>query len=152
MHRGPTRPQVAVLPQSRAKYEAYNGSNPNFSTAIKLPNGTSDPTLAAQDVTLRFPKAPKVATNHAGTGLGAKWQLLTGPRQAIYALARKSYFAEKSLGLRKGSGEFLHTENVMLVDGQGRLRGVYNATLPADIGRAMADITVLLRERYTESP
>lgn len=57
--------------KSSAKYEAYNGTNSSFSTAIKLPNGTSDPLLAAQDVTLRIPKNPKVASTHAGTGLGA---------------------------------------------------------------------------------
>ena len=57
--------------KTSAKYEAYNGTNPSFSTAIKLPNGNSDPILAAQDVTLRLPKSPKGASSHAGTGLGA---------------------------------------------------------------------------------
>lgn len=74
-----------------------------------------------------------------------KWHLLTGERQAIYTLARTSYFAEKSLGLKKGTNDFLHTENMLLVDGAGRLRGVYNATLALDAERAIGDIRVLLR-------
>ncbi len=52
-------------------YEAYNGTNASFSTAINLMGTISDPTLAAQDVTFRIPRNPKAATTHAPTGLGA---------------------------------------------------------------------------------
>ena len=53
-----------------ASYEAYNGTNPNFSTAINLMGRISDPVLAAQDVSFRIPRNPKVAATHAATGLG----------------------------------------------------------------------------------
>lgn len=76
-----------------------------------------------------------------------KWHLLTGPQAAIYALARQSYFAEKRLGLQKGPDEFLHTENMLLVDRKGRIRGMYNATLMADADKALEDVAVLLLER-----
>jgi hypothetical protein len=56
--------------KASAKYEAYNGTNASFSTAIQLPNGTSDPILGEQDATLRLPKSPKEATSHTGTSLG----------------------------------------------------------------------------------
>jgi hypothetical protein len=52
-------------------YEAYNGTNANFSTAINLMGTISDPTLAAQDITFRIPRNPTAATTHAATGLGA---------------------------------------------------------------------------------
>ncbi len=55
---------------SSPKYEAYNGSNPSFSTAINLMGVISNPTLRAQDVTLRIPKNPTVAAVHSATGLG----------------------------------------------------------------------------------
>jgi protein SCO1/2 len=71
-----------------------------------------------------------------------RWHLLTGDRDQIYALARQSYFVEKSLGQTKPN-EFIHTENVVLVDGEGRLRGIYNATLPLEVERMIADIRVL---------
>ena len=44
------------------------------------------------------------------------WHLLTGDKNKIYNLARKSYFAEEELGLNKSSNEFLHTEMVFLID------------------------------------
>ena len=63
-------------------------------------------------------------------GIKAKnWFFLTGGKNEIYRLARRSYFAEKDLGYTKDSTEFLHTEHVVLVDSNFRLRGIYNATL-----------------------
>ncbi|MGZ3456406.1 MAG: SCO family protein [Polyangiales bacterium] len=75
-----------------------------------------------------------------------KWQLVTGDVAAIYDLARTSYFAEKQIGLKKGSNEFLHTENMLLVDRHGHLRGIYDATLPAEAARVIEDIATLKSE------
>lgn len=72
-----------------------------------------------------------------------KWHLLTGNKEEIYDLARKSYFAEKEIGLQKEKNEFLHTENVFLIDKQGYIRGVYNATLALDVENLVKDIRVL---------
>jgi len=72
-----------------------------------------------------------------------KWHLLTGPQEAIYNLARQSYFAEKEIGLDKSSDEFLHTENFILVDSKGRIRGVYNGTLALEMTRLITDIKTL---------
>lgn len=73
-----------------------------------------------------------------------QWHLLTGNTEEIYHLARKSFFAEKEIGLSKTSREFLHTENFILVDGKGRIRGVYNGTLPLEMIRLKEDIQTLL--------
>lgn len=73
-----------------------------------------------------------------------QWHLLTGDTEEIYELARKSFFAEKEIGLNKSSDEFLHTENFILVDGLGRIRGVYNGTLPIEMSRLQRDIETLL--------
>ena len=56
---------------SNPLYEPYDGTNPNFSTAINLMGMVSDPDLAEQDVTLRIPRHPTVAATHAATGFGA---------------------------------------------------------------------------------
>ena len=79
--------------------------------------------------------------------VSGKWHLLTGERESIYTLARRSYFAEKQPGFIKNSSEFLHTENMLLIDRHGRIRGIYNATLPVDADRAIEDIRLLKRER-----
>ena len=75
------------------------------------------------------------------------WHLLTGEKSEIYRLARRSYFVEKDLGFTKDSTEFLHTEHVVLVDPQLRLRGVYNATLKPDILQLQRDVAQLLNEK-----
>jgi hypothetical protein len=57
-------------PEGNALYEPYNGSNPSFSTKIRLMGVESDPDLLAQDLTFRIPKNPKVNSTHSATGLG----------------------------------------------------------------------------------
>ena len=76
-----------------------------------------------------------------------QWSLLTGDKEAIYTLARKSFFAEESIGFTKDSNEFLHTEHFILVDQKGRIRGIYNGTLPLDADQCIEDIRALLAEK-----
>jgi protein SCO1/2 len=78
------------------------------------------------------------------------WKLLTGPREAIYRLARKGFFAGDSTGLTSTSDEFLHTENVILTDGKRRIRGVYNGTLRVEMDRLHEDILMLRREKISD--
>jgi protein SCO1/2 len=66
-----------------------------------------------------------------------RWLLLTGNAATVTRLAREFYFADDG---RLPSGSLLHTEKVLLVDGAGRLRGVYNGTVPFDIDRLIGDI------------
>lgn len=74
-----------------------------------------------------------------------QWHLVTGSRQAIYQLARQSYFVERQAGLSKDSTQFLHSEHCLLVDGKGRLRGIYNGTLALEMERLTEDIRLLLQ-------
>lgn len=74
-----------------------------------------------------------------------KWHLLTGDKKAIYNLARRSYFAEEELGFTKDSTEFLHTEHLILVDPNRRIRGIYNGTVPLEIDKLISDIKSLLK-------
>jgi protein SCO1/2 len=72
------------------------------------------------------------------------WSLLTGPKEMIYNLARKSFFAEESIGYNKDSKEFLHTEHFILVDQKGRIRGIYNGTIPLEADQCIEDIREIL--------
>lgn len=74
------------------------------------------------------------------------WQFLTGSKSDIYALARKSYFAEEDIGFSKDSTEFLHTEHFILVDKTKRIRGIYNGTLQLEMQQLLADIKTLQNE------
>ena len=73
------------------------------------------------------------------------WHLLTGPQGVTYTLARQSYFAEDEIGFNRDSTDFLHTEHLLLIDGQQHIRGVYNGTLQLETDRLSEDIGLLLK-------
>ncbi len=75
-----------------------------------------------------------------------KWWLLTGNQPDIYKLARQSYFADDAAGFTKGSNDFLHTENVVLIDTKGRIRGVYNGSLQLEMENLISHIKLLETE------
>ena len=74
-----------------------------------------------------------------------KWHLLTGSKEDLYGISRKGYFA---ISYEPDLSEygFIHTENVVLVDKDRRLRGIYNGTKPHEINRLIEDINVLKKE------
>ena len=73
-----------------------------------------------------------------------RWHLLTGERSTIYALGRSAYFIEESLGLEKNPDDFLHTENMVLLDRSRRIRGVYNGVNKASVSQLTKDAQALL--------
>lgn len=75
--------------------------------------------------------------------VSGKWHLLTGDRDQIYNLGRNSYFVEEDLGLEKDNDDFLHTENMILVDQNGYIRGIYNGLNQASMTQLIEDIQSL---------
>ncbi len=71
-----------------------------------------------------------------------KWNLVTGDKKQIYALARKSYLAVKTDG-NGDQYDMIHTENFMLIDKKRQIRGFYDGTLTEDIDRLLEDIETL---------
>ncbi|AJA68525.1 MULTISPECIES: SCO family protein [Myroides] len=55
------------------------------------------------------------------------WNLVTGDKRDIYYIARNSYLAVKT-GSPEEMYDMVHTENFILVDGNGRIRGFYDGT------------------------
>ncbi|MGB8191878.1 MAG: SCO family protein [Chitinophagaceae bacterium] len=78
--------------------------------------------------------------------INPNWHFLTGKQSSIYHLARTSYFAEEDIGFTKDSTEFLHTEHILLVDKNKRIRGIYNGTLALEVEQLIKDIEVLKKE------
>ena len=74
-----------------------------------------------------------------------RWHFLTGSRDVIYALGREAYFAEEDLGTPPDPDAFLHTENLVLVDQERHLRGIYNGLNRASVRQLIADVHQLLR-------
>ncbi|WP_299108717.1 SCO family protein [uncultured Tenacibaculum sp.] len=75
-----------------------------------------------------------------------KWNLVTGDKKQIYDLARKSYFADEDFVKTQDEEAFVHTENFVLVDKKGRIRGVYNGTIALDTERLIRHIEILKKE------
>lgn len=102
--------------------------------------------ILSHSVTPEADSVPVLAAYAALHGADhAQWRFLTGDREQIYRLARRSYFA----CLDEGDGglqDFVHTENLVLVDPQRRLRGFYDGTSTAETDRLLADIEKLMRE------
>lgn len=78
--------------------------------------------------------------------LDNKWNLVTGDKDEIYQIARTGYFADEDFTKTQDESNFIHTENFVLVDKQGYIRGVYNGTLEIDIERLKRHIKILKRE------
>ena len=74
-----------------------------------------------------------------------RWRLLTGPADEITRLARDSYFVRLGSDSTYGVPSIAHTESVLLVDGCGRLRGVYAGTLALEMQRLREDVLTLER-------
>jgi len=78
--------------------------------------------------------------------IDAKWHLVTGDKNALYNIARNGYFADEDFGKTQNESDFIHTENFILIDKEGFIRGVYNGSLAVDIERLKRHIKILKKE------
>lgn len=74
-----------------------------------------------------------------------KWNLVTGNKEEIYTLARKSYLAVKENDYA-GTFDMIHTENFMLIDKKRQIRGFYDGTNAEDVDNLLNDIAHLKKE------
>ena len=75
----------------------------------------------------------------------ANWQLLTGNKADIYRLARNSFMITATDG-DLGSEDFIHSEKLVLIDKQKRIRGYYQGTNDEEIQQLIIDIKKLKDE------
>ena len=87
------------------------------------------------------------ANKHGASG--DNWHFLTGEKDALYRLARTSYFVLKPAEARNlgdAGSDFIHTNNFVLVDREMRIRGYYDGTKQAEVTKMMSDMELLLEE------
>jgi protein SCO1/2 len=113
-------------------YQAYKGD-----TSLYLLSHTIDP----QHDTIALLK--QFATDLGVEG--KQWQFLTGQREKIYEMAEKGYYAT-ALPDSTEPGGFVHSGGFILVDRQGRVRGVYDGTDAQKVDELIADIALLKQE------
>lgn len=74
------------------------------------------------------------------------WNLLTGNKKEIYKMARNSFMIVATDG-DGGPEDFIHSENLVLVDKQKRIRGYYDGTSDKDVNQLISDIKKLQDEK-----
>lgn len=75
----------------------------------------------------------------------ARWKFLTGPKEDLYLLGSEGYFLAAREDVMAPDG-FLHSEMFVLVDKDRHIRGYYDGTSTAEVGRLAGDIKMLLKE------
>lgn len=74
-----------------------------------------------------------------------KWNMVTGDKKAIYYLARQSFLAVKTADIGE-MYDMVHTENFVLVDKKGRIRGFYDGTLLNEKKEDIKNVEQLLED------
>ena len=77
--------------------------------------------------------------------IDSKWNLVTGDKEQIYDLARKSYLVAEDVEESRFF-DMIHTENFVLVDPNRRIRGFYDGTDLESIDQLIGDIKILKKE------
>jgi protein SCO1/2 len=106
---------------------------PNF----RILSHSIDPTHDTQAVLMDY--AEKLGVPNAAT-----WNFLTGDQEKIFEIGQTSYLTT-TMADDLEPGGFLHSGAFLLVDQQGRIRGVYDGTKTEQVDRLLADIPKLLK-------
>lgn len=79
-------------------------------------------------------------------GITGNWHLLTGDKAMIYTLARKSLSIVANEPGTDGK-DFIHSEKLVLIDQNQKIRGYYNGTSATDTQKLIKDIKKLQDEK-----
>ena len=74
------------------------------------------------------------------------WHFLTGDKKEIYKLARESFFLTATDG-DGGPGDFIHSDKLVLIDKEKRIRGYYTGTDDKATTQLIQDIKKLDNEK-----
>lgn len=96
--------------------------------------------LLSHTVTPEADDVPALAHYARLNAIGGAWHLLTGPRAALDGLAARDYFVELRDTTANTIGTLAHTETLVLVDGDGHVRGMYEGSLPFEVDQLIADV------------
>ncbi len=81
---------------------------------------------------------------------GAKdgfWTFVTGPKDALYTQARCGYLVPVTEPKQQAKPtDYIHTEKIILVDKEGRIRGYYDGTKELEVDRLIAEAQLLMKE------
>ena len=122
--------------QLKRVQKAYINDN-----SVKIMSFTVDPEKDSIEALKKY------ALEH--DAVDGKWHFFTGKRDDLYQLARRSFFLLKPAeaeNLDYAGGDFMHTNNFVLIDSQRRIRGYYDGTNPDEVDELIVDIGILKAE------
>lgn len=109
---------------------------------VKLISMTVDPAHDSSEVLKAYSQKYEAVKD--------KWFFLTGDKAYIYNLAIKGFklpvadASEYDKGIKNIDETFIHSEKLLLIDGSGYFRGIYEGTDKEEINRLIVEIKVLL--------
>lgn len=121
-----------VMKKEMLRVHEKFSSNPNF----KILSHSIDPTHDTQEVLKDY--AEKLGISDAST-----WNFLTGDQEKIFEIGQTSYLTT-AMADQMEPGGFLHSGAFLLIDQQGRIRGVYDGTKSDQVDRLINDIPKIL--------
>ena len=106
-----------------------------FDNEILILSHSVDPEIDTVERLMKYQKINEIN--------GSNWFLLRGNIDEIIKMAQFGYFAIASID-NHVENSLIHTENIVLVDDQQRIRGVYNGTSELEMSYLIDDIKRLL--------
>jgi len=106
-----------------------------FDNEILILSHSVDPQIDTVERLMKYQKINEIN--------GSNWFLLRGNIDEIIKMAQLGYFAIASID-NHVENSLIHTENIVLVDDQQRIRGVYNGTSELEMSYLIDDIKRLL--------
>jgi protein SCO1 len=135
-----TCPTICPAMNSNVKrvYEQYK----NFDNVLFVSHTVMPETDTVEQL---FAYAERMGVDHK------KWLFLTGEKDELYRLARLSYLVAPAMDNPDFTGhtpenDFIHTENIVLVDKKARIRGIYDGLNKNEMDKLITDIERLLAE------
>lgn len=114
----------------------------NSDDEVKIVSFTVDPEIDTPEQLSNYAKGHEANPN--------QWFFLTGKKEELYQFARQSIFVLKpaeAANLGDAGSDFIHTNNFVLVDRLGRIRGYYDGTDEKEVKVLIEDIKILKKEK-----
>ena len=106
-----------------------------FNSVYKLADAKGYTTAQVRNVKTRF-------------NISDHWLFLTGDTSTISPLARNGFLVN---ALKESNGEFIYSDNVIMIDSHKHIRGYYSGTSPDDMTRLDNEIRVQISEELRNS-
>ena len=124
--------------------------NENMETVYQAFRGDKDIMILSHTVDpLKDTVAALKAYSRRFDADGKQWMFLTGDKKKLYDMARSSYLvtAVDDTAVLDIKSDFIHTKYWVLIDGDGRIRGMYDGTNLGSVNQLIGDIKDLKKEK-----